>query len=433
MRSTFEALNAAAIGYVVLRGYDPLSELAASADVDLFIPREDLEQAAGVLRACGWRRRRFQTGRYPHVFFDRWADGRRLVRSLDVVTGIHYGRQLHELRGARAIILEREWSDGVAVPAPWMAAFAFALHILLDKEGLSPNNRDRAARMVEACRACPDGRSRLARAFGADAPAVVEALHALGGAAGPAEIGAAAAAARRLGCLRSRRLLATAAAARAWAVNFARPVARVALHGPDGSGKSTLIEALRAAPGTLRVRRGYLGNNEYLTPPGRWLQARLSGWRAAGRDRTLAYRVAANLHALWWPFELRARMALAEHRADVVVYDRYPFSDDVGARAPTTPFGRIMARYRAIGRALLPAPDVAVLLDGDPRVLWERKQEYSFEVFLRVQQAYRDLHASLRVERATVATDGDVETTCAALRRALAGSAAIGRKLYRDG
>ncbi len=428
MRQTFDELQRAGVPYVVLRGFRPIAELAESVDVDVFIPRQALPQAAVALARAGWSRRRHQVERFPHVFFDSWAGPVGLVRSLDVVTDLCYGDALKTLRGAEGITQRSEELEGVRVPEAWDAAFTFALHVALDKGELSPANTRRARELSAACERVPAGRARLARSFGEDAARFVDVFLSLRAAHGTSGIGALADEASRLSALRPRPLLARWDRVRRRAVQLRRPVARVAIFGIDGSGKSTIVSTFQTAPSTLRVGSGYLGSNFFRTPPTRWMHSWLVARREAGDESSVAYRVVANLFTLWWPAELVARVMIAEHTSELVLYDRFPLGQDAGH--PTTVWGALVAAYVRFGDRLLPRPDLVILLDGDDRVIWERKRESTFEVHQRTQASYRSLLARLPGETTRVLTDRSPAESIAAVKHALAASPAIRRKLY---
>ena len=256
----------------------------------------------------------------------------------------------------------------------------------------------------------------------------VDAFSALRLAAGVGGIPLLAARARRLAVLRPRQVLARYDRIRGRIRRLLRPVARVAILGIDGSGKSTIVSALTASPSTLRVGSGYLGSNSFRTPPSRWMVAWLAHRRAAGDEASIAFRVVANLHSIWWPIELLVRVMIAEHTSELVLYDRFPLGQD--DTDPTTSWGRLVAEYSRFGDRLLPRPDLVVLLDGDDRTIWERKRESTFEVHQRTQASYRSLVARLPGETVTVYTDRPPSESVIAIKRALASSPAIRRKIY---
>jgi len=433
VRAAFAQLQAHDIPHVLLRGYTPVSELAASLDIDVFIPAHALDRATPVLEAAGWRRRKVQTGRFPHVFFDNWESASGVVRSIDVVTSLCYGRELRGLGDDERIIESRVADHGVCVPAPWMAAFCFALHVLLDKGGLSVANRQRGLSLRERCERDTTSAAMLSEHFGADAASLTRAfLDSLDG-DDARDLRTLIASAERLPSLRRQPIRAFWHRAGVRWRQFRRPVGRVAIFGIDGSGKSTLVHMATERSGTMRIHNGYLGNNAYRTPPAKWLSKTIGRELGAATRSEFRLRILVNLETFWRPFELFARMMIAEHRAELVLYDRFPIGQDDGT--PTTRWGRLVFAYTRLSRALLPSPDLVILLDGDDRVIWSRKQEMPFEAHVRTQTRYRALIGQLTIEHATVRTDGTLAESFERLRLAMANSRSLQNKLYgaRDG
>lgn len=428
LQRVFDGLARAGVPYVILRGFDPITELAGSVDIDLFIPARHFATASAVIHQAGWSRRAVQTGRYPHCFFDAWDHADGVVRSIDVVTDLCYGQQLLTLRGASLVAEAGVMVNGVRVPSPWHALFTLALHVALDKRGLSPNNARRVQAALVRAKGDAAGAQRIVAEFGEDAREFVEAFIETATAAG-CDLAPLNARARRLRCLKAHPWRARLTQSRARLRQFRRPVVRVAILGIDGSGKSTLIDALANAPSTVRLWHGYLGSNHYRTYPARFLErqlARYHGANAAPPD--VMQRVWANLRTLWLPVELAARMVIAEHRSEVVLYDRFPIGQDDGA--PTTLWGRCMFAYTRFARALLPRPDLVVLLDGDDRTIWARKKESPFEVHQRTQARYRAAVAAFHGDHAFVRTDRSLSDSMRELRAAIADAPAVRRKLY---
>lgn len=429
VRDAFNALNESAARYVVLRGFEPIAELAWSADIDVFIPETELARVGALLNSVGWRRRRSQTGRLPHQFFDNWESDIALVRSLDVVTSLRYGKDSrYVLRNAESVLSTSVMEQGVRVPSPWMAAFCFALHVILDKGVVSSANARRGVTMLQKCHTHSEGKDVLTENFGAGALELVEDFFEVLGKNGSGELLHLPARAVALPCLAHDIVGPRLHAIRTRWRQLLRPVARVAVLGIDGSGKSTVVDKMSKGGGTVSVHSAYLGHNHYRTLPARWLSRRLGEMRERGNTSGVTYRVLANIDALWQPFEQLARMMIAEHRAELVFYDRFPLGQDDGH--PSTLWGKVLLAYKRFMRSLLPGPDLVILLDGDDRVIWERKQEMPFDVHVRTQISYRELLATLSYSTAVVRSDDVLEATLVGVRRALRKCQHVQGKIY---
>jgi hypothetical protein len=187
----------------------------------------------------------------------------------------------------------------------------------------------------------------------------------------------------------------------------------VAVLGPDGAGKGTVIATLRQGiPATvtpLYLGHGDSGRREYAVRPAS------SGRRAVARRRI---REAARELLGFLPgslrmaqYRLRQALGLAVRswrayayawRGDIVLCDRHPLEQL--AVAPT-PRGLVDALERALLRVLVPWPDAVVLLDAPGEILFERKGEHSPDVLDRWREAYRGLFLA-RGARVVSTTDG---------------------------
>jgi thymidylate kinase len=154
----------------------------------------------------------------------------------------------------------------------------------------------------------------------------------------------------------------------------------VAVLGPDGAGKGSLVSALRARIpfAVTPVYLGYAGRR----PPRR--RAGLSGserpvpaWReVAGvfRGAIRAWRILLRAYAAAW-------------RGHVVLCDRHPI--EVLAVRPRRSRAAALVE-RLLVQHLTPRPDAIVLLDAPGRVLFRRKGEHSVEVLERWRRGYAE-------------------------------------------
>ena len=169
----------------------------------------------------------------------------------------------------------------------------------------------------------------------------------------------------------------------------------IAVLGPDGSGKGSIIRELREQI-PVEVTAVYMGNpspSRERSAPVRAAAARVpAGPRAAQYRARRALRAAARAwlaHARAW-------------RGDIVLCDRHPLEalalepDGGGLRGP-------------LGR-LVPRPDEIVVLDAPGEVLFARKGEHSPETLDQWRRAYRETFATATV----VSTTGELGTSVAA-------------------
>jgi thymidylate kinase len=201
----------------------------------------------------------------------------------------------------------------------------------------------------------------------------------------------------------------------------------VAVLGPDGAGKGSVIAALRrqiqAAVTPVYLGHGETSRAEYrrrpAAPPGARAVRLRAGVRAvlgllphAARDVQHRVRRAVRMAARTWAAYLYA------WRGDIVLCDRHPLEAlavHAGDRSAAATVERLMLRR------LVPWPDAVVLLDAPGDVLYARKGEHSPAVLDGWRGAYRDVFGA-RNATVVCTTDGldrSVAQASAVLWRAL--------------
>jgi thymidylate kinase len=178
----------------------------------------------------------------------------------------------------------------------------------------------------------------------------------------------------------------------------------IAVLGPDGSGKSTVLEQLQEA-----LKLGFRRNARFHLRP-RWLR----GTGAAEAVNTDPHGQAprgvlastAKLIFFWADYAigywLRVRPLLV--RSTLVIFDRYYPDLLIDPRRFRYQGPRWLARL--VG-ALIPMPGLLLILDASAEVLQARKQEVSAEETARQVQAYREFAASPEARGRAVLVDAD--------------------------
>jgi thymidylate kinase len=165
----------------------------------------------------------------------------------------------------------------------------------------------------------------------------------------------------------------------------------VAVLGPDGSGKSTVIENMQAA-----LAMGFRRTARFHLRP-QWLRGTSAGEAVNTDPHGQAPRgvlaSVAKLIFFWADFAIgywvRVRPLLV--RSTLVIFDRYYSDLLIDPRRFRYSGPRWLARL--VG-ALIPMPDLMLILDAPAEVLRARKQEVSAEETARQVQTYREFAGS---------------------------------------
>ncbi len=395
---------AGAAGHRVVVMRDAPDELATLGELDLLLRAGDLDGVIGLAERCGWVLQ--DTG----VFFPRklallrYHDSRLL--KLDLHTAF-IDHALIYMDEAAAIERARSGPDGALYLAPEDWWLHVVLHIILGKPRVPEKYRARLAA------AHPDetGRATIlagARGFGLDGairPVLDDALAALDDPARLAEL-------RRR--VRARLWRSPGNVLRELRVRLVWSLGRplglrrgftVAFIGPDGAGKSTMIETFAQAFAGMQipVRSAYMGPWERGILPTRKLLRRFG---AGPADELVPAHITGPRRAIKTLKGLIKRYAwyghcladmTARHLVRVlphllwrraVLLDRYVYDLMVGFY--NAPVENARSLRRLICR-LVPRPDFVILLDNDAETIWRRKQEYDLATIEVALDRYRAL------------------------------------------
>ena len=396
----FQSLDAEAVDYVVLRGYDELLTPSAMQEIDVLVAPADRDRLARTLVALG-----FVTwpswGHAPHRFYIAYDASDDCWFKLDVVDSLRYGAPIRcfEVPVARDLLARRRRSGPTWTPASEDELFTLLLHCVLDKRRIRDRHRQRLLALWEELRGETEGQKRLfallaTQLGGWPMLAVVQSfdfkewdvLLRQGGRWR-----------RRLFYRQPLAVMGRAAHGlvmrrlRRFLFALSRHGTSTVLLAPDGGGKSTLAAALAHDP-CLQARVVYMGSNvrvaAFRLPATRWLerQSRGRGNASLRRARPL-WRLLSALHRIvedWCRYGI-GRLHVLQGRT--VVYDRYFYDLELSPRRASR---RLRAR-RWLLRHTCQEPDLVLLLDAPGDILHQRKGEHTPAALEKQRRGLLDL------------------------------------------
>ncbi len=418
--SLLKELDARSIAYVIARRPERLMNPSADDDIDFIVPADALEEVTGLVYELVRRHGgtcvasdNYLGHAQVAVLLTSQRPAPRLVR-LDFQTSIaHHGV---ELVSNRVMLDGRQRESPYWRPRPEVEAVALLLHDLVSKARFRPTD------ILGICalrrQAPAEFRSLLAQAIGPSRAARIERALETG---------------RVENLLSERRGIITYRALRGsgrmvgWHIRhglrllslaFRRRGALAVVLGPDGSGKTTLIDAVVQGLGPLgfKSERVYFGATSPLLPTKRllrWLrhgrrhEAEQAERRVQNRETSktdLSYFL-GTIHTMldqWLRYWVLTRPKLARSR--ILLCDRY-FYDALATPAPRGLKG--VLDWLAL--KLTPRPDIVFVLTDSPEAIYARKPELSVAEIARQQRHYdRLLDGRLHARRIRVSPDPSV-------------------------
>lgn len=357
-----QELDRAGLDWSLLRPRESLA--LAEGDVDLLVEPPALARVAEILTARGFIAMPVPGPDLHAAQYDE-EEGRFVWLHVQTALGVA-GAELP----ARALLGEAD-REGLRQPSDRWLLWILLLRALVDKGELAERHRPQVQALARGWAGGPAQLESLARRHGLK-PELVVARAAAGDWQGLLSHSVHRSAAPRSW---PRRVVAAAARLRGIRGLRDRRGLSVAVIGPDGAGKSTLVEALsRSLP--LPVRVQYMG---------------LTGGRLPKADalRVPGLVFLARVLILWLRY---ARGAYHRARGGIVLFERYTLDGAVPSGMQLSPAGRLSRRLQ---RRVCPIPDLVLLLDASGETMHARSGEYVPTVLESWRAAYERLQASV--------------------------------------
>ena len=167
----------------------------------------------------------------------------------------------------------------------------------------------------------------------------------------------------------------------------------VALMGPDGCGKSTVLNAIsqQFAPAFRNIQRFHM--RPYLLGRANSAKGPVTDPHGQPPRGMLASVAKVFYFAADYVFGYLLKILPALIRTRLVLFDRYMYDLLVDSKRVRYGGPHWLLRFAT---RFIPRPDLVVLLDAPPEVLWSRKQEVPFEEVTRQRSAYRQIAGKMR-------------------------------------
>ena len=355
-----DALERSDVRWCLLR--PPAMLAQAAGDIDLLVEPSSLNDVHELLNGQGFAPLPIHSRDLHAADYDRDCDR---FLWLHVQTEVRLGARA---LAARTLLDTVERSPLPQPPAEWLF-WILLLHDIFDKGEISERHRTELRRLADAAGAGAAPLRAIARAQGLDPEVLLRLVHS-------EDWGQLRALARTLPAP-PRPARERLAAAADWIKGLRRwRGVSVAVMGPDGAGKSTLVNGLRTA----------------LPFPTRALYMGLTGGRLPRADalRVPGFVLGARLIVHW----VRYAVSLYHRaRGRIVLCDRYTLDGKIPSGAQLGRLGRLSRRVQA---AALPRPELLLLLDASGAAMHARKGEYDPVQLEEWRDAYQRLGGSVR-------------------------------------
>jgi thymidylate kinase len=407
LEKVFESVNNAGLEYVILRKYDSLPDGMGDGDIDVLVSFKDVQRLRSILTGMNFL---IVSDIYPHTFAFFFDETQGELIKFDIVDRFAFGTKLiapFPKCYEQTVLGRRIRNKAFYVPSPEDEMILLFLHCLGDRGFFDPDYKERLQGLVARELDTRYMIKLLDRIFGRRKSHNVLPWIRKGRFDQLIKLR------RQLGVYLARQLnrkgllaVITILKQRGARRILGRRGLRIALMGPDGSGKTTLARNIKDR-GIFNTKYVYMGRDQFVIPTrrilkfiGNDLRKNSEGSVASqpsalfpteGRIRDII-DVGRFLHDLI-DFYVRyfLRNYLYYRKGFLVVNDRYIYDMLTGGEKLVQ-----LPVVRQIFSRLVPAPDRMFFLDAPSTEMYARKSEHSVEVLDAMRRRYSSLSRMMR-------------------------------------
>jgi thymidylate kinase len=412
LKNIFSRLNKGGVNYVVLRNYLPIENLNSEKDIDILVHPRDAKRIKKVFLADGWLPR-ILPRRDGHMEMFKLGKEKKIY-VLDIQDDLLFGKEKIKIGEVEAILNKKKFLGDFFVPNNIHSLILFIFRLALEKDSISGSQLKHLEALYDLSKNDKDFAEIIKEDFGQTiSGALREMLESKKNILDGQNYKKLAQKAREHFVRCEKGFLADY-----WqeiknkAVSYSflfRKVQLIIFVGSDGSGKSTLVEKLKYFSPVFATQI-YLGWRGYYFKPMEKLEEKSASKNKVMRE--MENRLKFILFSALFPFDLFFRFLKIKKNAKfgIVIADRYPLPKKYFGKTKIIPVQKICSRVTLwLTYLLIPGPSLCFIAEADPKIIWARKEERSYNKLLDEIERSRQATELFKCPVKIVKTDCSIE------------------------
>jgi thymidylate kinase len=413
LKNTFGKLNKAGVNYVVLRNYLPVQNLNSKGDIDILVHPDDSERIKKILLADNWLLRiiprvdghteMFKFGKEKKIYI------------FDIQDDLLFGKKKIKIGEVKAILNKRKLLDEYFfVPNDIHSLVLFIFRLALEKDSINDLQFARLEVLYNLSKDDKDFLEIIKKDFGEKVyELLLEILENKKNFLDRQNY-------KKLAIMAQENLISYQGSFLncfwreiknkiiSYALLF-RKVELIVFVGSDGSGKSTLVEKLKYFSPVFGAQI-YFGWRGYYFKPMEKLEEKSVSKNKVIREINNRFKFI--LFNMLFPFDLFFRFLKIKKNAKygIIIADRYPLPKKYFGKTKIIPVQKICSKLTLwLTYLLIPEPSLCFIAEADPKIIWARKEERSFNKLLDEIERSRQAEKLFKCPVKTIKTDCSIE------------------------